>query len=224
MSEKRNFIIYGTWVVIVLILVFMQKGIETANMAHIFVILFLGCQWLLVKPLRTISGTLSARARFIGTGLCCAAMVEAFYMIHKPCFNAIKIVPSMSLSTMVNCYAIDLAFTLPVYLAVFSALWYFSNNYRYTLLQYALTFSLAQALGDGGVFFFAASPFLLLFIPYTLINYHAMNVLPWLLVREELHPEKAGWQKFVIPPAAIVLIYLAGGALIKIVGAFFKLT
>ncbi|MDQ7825944.1 MAG: hypothetical protein RDV48_24285 [Candidatus Eremiobacteraeota bacterium] len=52
---------------------------------------------------------------------------------------------------------------------------------------------------------------------------HAMNFLPYLLVREDIHPRLSGWQKYVIPPCVVILIYLAGGALIKLAGSMFSL-
>jgi len=223
MAQRYHFILYATWLFIVLVLVFMQKGIETANLTHGLVILFLILQFLLVKNLAPLPGRWSCRSRFLATGLFNAAVIEGFYMIHEPVFKVLKCVPSMSLSAMVRNYAIDLAFTLPVYLAVFSVIWYCINKYQYTLFQYLIVFSLGQALGDGGVFFFSASPFLLLFIPYTLVNYHAMNVLPFVLVRDHLPPGETGWKKLVVPPLAVILVYLAGGALIKMVGSLFTL-
>jgi hypothetical protein len=223
-DQRRYFILYAIWAVIVFILVFIQKGIETAHVAHGLVILFLGIQFLLMNALKKLVNRRSCRIQFLVYCLCCAALVEGFYMIHEPVFKAVKIVPSMSLSSMAGNYLVDLAFTLPVYLAVFSALWYFITLYQYTPWQYFIIFSAAQALGDGGVFFFSASPFLLLFIPYTLINYQAMNFLPYLLVRDMIQPGKTGWQKFVIPPLVIILIYLTGGAMIKLVGALFSLS
>lgn len=222
-GQRNYFIIYALWTLVVLILVFLQKGVETANITHVFVIVFGGVQFLLLRPIQQRLARWSGRARFLAIGLVNAAFIEGFYMIHEPVFKAVKIVPSMSLQAMAGNYLVDLAFTLPVYLAVFSAIWYFINKYKYTPFQYLIVFSLGQALGDGGVFFFSASPFLLLFIPYTLINYHAMNFLPFLLVRDSLEPGRAGWQKLVIPPMTIILLYLAGGALIKVVGALFSL-
>jgi hypothetical protein len=222
--ERNYFIIYAIWAVLVFVLVLIKRGIESANIAHTLVILFLGIQFLVIKSLKDMLSAYSCRARFLMSGLSCAALIEGFYMIHEPVFKAVKIVPSMSFSSMVSSYVIDLVFTLPVYLAVFLALWYFINRYQYTLWQYFIIFSLGQALGDGGIFLFSATPSLSLFIPYTLINYHAMNLLPYLLIRENIQPQKAGWQKFIIPPLVIILFYLTGGALIKIMGSLFSLS
>jgi len=223
-GQQICFIVYALWSVLVFAIVFAIRGIDSAGVTGILVILFLGVQFLLMSRVKTLMAGLSGRARFLLCSLLCASVVEGFHMIHEPVFGLLRITPAMSVKSMVVSYGIDLAFTLPVYLAVFSVLWFFINLYRYTLWQYFIVFGIAQALGDGGVFFFSSKPFLLLFIPYTLVNYHAMNVLPFLLVQDCIEPVKTGWRKYVMAPCAVVAVYLAGGALIKAVGSLFSLS
>lgn len=221
-GQQNYFIVYAIWTIAVFILVFIKGGVDSAGLASILAILLLGAQLLFIAPIRAFAARLSSWAGFVLSGLFCSSIVEGFHMIHEPVFKALKIVPAMSVKSMAACYGLDLLFTLPVYLAIFSTIWLFISRYRYTLWQYFIVFSMAQAMGDGGVFFFSSKPFLLLFLPYTLVNYHAMNVLPFLLAQRSIEPLITGWQKYVVAPGAVIAVYLAGGALIKAVGSLFS--
>ena len=85
-----------------------------------------------------------------------------------------------------------------------------------------LIIALSQALGDGG-FFFLAAPFMLFLLPYIMLNYHAMNIVPYLLTRQEVIPKENTWKKYVVPPLTIILVYFVGGLVINVIGAFFSL-
>ncbi|MCR4369399.1 MAG: hypothetical protein NUV67_05845, partial [archaeon] len=80
--------------------------------------------------------------------------------------------------------------------------------------------SLGQALGDG-IAFFLFAPAMLLFLPYVMLNYQAMNVVPFLLSGKNKNVSFPGLKKYLLPVVSIVLIYLIGGIMIKIVGSFF---
>jgi hypothetical protein len=77
---------------------------------------------------------------------------------------------------------------------------------------------LAQTIGDGGLFFFANAPAMLVFLPYPMSNYHAVNVLPFLAARDRLDPGRpvGATARAVVP--AVVATYLVCGALIQAAG------
>ena len=77
---------------------------------------------------------------------------------------------------------------------------------------------MGQALGDGGVFFFAAAPQMLVFLPYPMTNYHACNVLPFVATRDALPaPRVVGGRSWVAVPA-LIAVYLVCGSVIKLAG------
>jgi hypothetical protein len=77
---------------------------------------------------------------------------------------------------------------------------------------------LGRALGDGGAFYFAEAPQMLLFLPYPMANYHACNVLPFVATRDALPTARvAGMRSWMAVPA-LLAVYLACGSLIKLAG------
>lgn len=161
---------------------------------------------------------LAPRARFVVLGTALAAVVEGFHMISTPVFLSLRIGPGTSFAEGLKFYALDLLFTVPAYLVIFPVIWLFVERIRYSTWQYVVVMGLAQALGDGGLFFFAGSPAMLAFLPYPMTNYHAINVLPFLAIRDGLSPSRAeGWRAWLAVPA-VVATYLVLGAIIKLVG------
>ena len=70
-------------------------------------------------------------------------------------------------------------------MVIFSVGWQILQRFRYGLWEYVLLFSAGQALGDGNAFFLA-NPGMLLFLSYVMLNYQAINVIPFLRVRSHL--------------------------------------
>ena len=139
-------------------------------------------------------------------------------MISMPVFLALRIDRETSFAQGLLRYALDLSFTLPAYVLIFALLWFFINRYRYTLWNYILVMGLAQTLGDGGLFFFIDAPAMLFFLPYPMTNYHAINIIPFLAVRDHLPPARsAGAGRYLAIPA-LIGAYLVCGAIIKLVG------
>jgi len=77
---------------------------------------------------------------------------------------------------------------------------------------------LGQALGDGGIFFFAAAPGLLVFLPYPMTNYHACNVLPFVATRDALPAGRVVGRRSWLAVPALIAVYLACGSVIKLAG------
>jgi len=148
-------------------------------------------------------------------------VVEGFHMISTPVFLSLRIGTETSfLQGLIN-YALDLLFTVPAYLVIFSVIWVFVNRYLYPLWHYVIIMGLGQALGDGGLFYFLNAPAMLLFLPYPMTNYHAINVIPFLTVRDDLKRDRpaSAWMYLAIP--ALIGTYLVCGAIIKLLGRFF---
>jgi hypothetical protein len=107
---------------------------------------------------------------------------------------------------------------VPAYVVICAVIWHFVNRYRYALWPYVVTMALGQALGDGGIFFFVEAPQMLVFLPYPMTNYHAVNVIPFLAVRGTLPAARvAGGRSWLAVPA-LIGTYLVCGALIKLAG------
>ena len=77
---------------------------------------------------------------------------------------------------------------------------------------------LGQALGDGGVFFFAAAPQLLFFLPNPMTNYHACNVLPLVATRGALPVACVAGRRSWVAVPALIAVYLVCGSVIKLAG------
>lgn len=215
--------LYCLWATLAVCLAMALAGPSSESMTRLGVIVFLlgqiGLRSIWVKALPW----LAPKARFVVLGTVFAAVVEGFHMISMPVFLSLRIDWDTSLTQGLIHYALDLLFTVPAYLVIFSVIWYFINRYHYTLWRYIFVMGLAQALGDGGLFFFLNAPALLFFLPYPMTNYHAINVIPFLAVRDRLrHGRSASAFSYLAVPGLIVT-YLVCGAIIKRLGRFFGL-
>jgi len=223
-NQNKIFIsLYAFWAVIVFALTFISKGYNPDNITHILIIIFFLVQLTTYPLIRVVSKKFSPKITFLIFGLIFAAVVEGLYMISDPLFESLKFVAGISIGKMISNFLIDLVFTIPVYIVVFLVIWYFINKYNYKLWEYLLFISLGQALGDGGIYFLA-SPFMLVFLPYVMINYHSMNLIPYLLTKNNLKPQNNSWMKYVVPPISIIVLYILFGIIINIIGPLFSLT
>lgn len=144
-------------------------------------------------------------------------------MISRPVFLSLRIGWDTPFTQGLINYAIDLLFTVPAYFVIFSVIWYFINRYQYTLWQYIILMGLAQALGDGGLFFFLNAPAMLFFLPYPMTNYHAINVIPFLAVRDRLNHERLTSSSAYLAVLGVIGTYLICGAIVKLLGKAFGL-
>lgn len=211
--------IYCLWSFLsILFALLVSKNLEE-NITRISVILFLIVQIITLDYIKKISFIKSQKNRFIFTGTILAIFVEGFHMISTPVFSSLKVDFNMSILKILQNYFIDLIFTIPAYLIIFSVIWYFINKYSYSLWDYIIVFGLSQCLGDGGIFYFISSPFMILFLPYPMTNYHAMNIIPFLLVKDDLkHNNEKKLMRYIAIPA-VILTYLICGAIIKYFGS-----
>jgi hypothetical protein len=139
-------------------------------------------------------------------------------MISKPVLDNLIIKKGATFGLFIHNYAIDLALTIPVYFLIFWVMWTLINKFKYTKWEYIFLMALGQAIGDGSSFFFL-NPGLLLLIPFIMLNYHAMNVAPYLQIKDSLESKERSNSKWKYPITifAIWATYFIGGTMIKIV-------
>ncbi len=208
------FLLYVLWCVCTLLLTFYKKGWDVDNVTRILLLCLLSITLIWAIKTRSENRPANPKRFFVGTGVLFAALAEGCYMISHPFLLSLTIRPGMPIMQMVRNYVIDLLFTLPVYVFIFSVIWWLINKYRYGRWEYVFIFALGQALGDGNQTFWHA-PTLLLFIPYVMINYHAMNLAPYLVIERHLPENRSDsrW-RLLIAVLSMVLTYLVGGAVI----------
>lgn len=210
--------LYCIWATLAICLAIAVAGLSSETVTRLLVIGFLIGQIALRAKLEKALRGLAPKTRFVVLGTALAAAVEGFHMISKPVFLSLRVGRETSLAQGPISYALDLLFTVPAYLVIFSVIWYFIERYRYSLWQYVIVMGFAQAIGDGGLFFFLNAPALLVFLPYPMTNYHAINVLPYLAVRGGLNPGRAATARAALAVPAVIGTYLVCGAIIKALG------
>lgn len=217
----KYFKIYLVWAVLVIVLVFVKNKLSTDNITHFFILVYLGLTFLFLN--RKTSPSANPKKQFIWLCVISAAVVEGLYMIQMPVFPGLRVTAGMNAGQILGNYLIDLAFTVPAYFIIFRTIWFLINKYQYNVWQYTIIMALSQGLGDGSRTFLT-NPGLLIFIPYILINYHAMNVAPFLKVQERLPVERSNsFFKYLAPILLLPLVYILCGLVIYSVGAIFKL-
>jgi hypothetical protein len=209
---------YSVWAFSALAASFALRGPDRDNVTRVLIIAFFLAQLICFPTLSRLAKGLNSKVAFIASGMVSAACVEGFYMISSPVFGGLRVTPQTGLEDAAGFYLADLAFTMPAYAVILSMVWFFINRFEYAFWEYFLLFGLAQALGDGGGFFFLASPPMLAFLPYVMLNYHSINAIPYLLVRDGLNPRsRSGW-RLIAPPVAIIVAYFLLGSVIKVAG------
>jgi hypothetical protein len=215
--------LYCLWAIVAIGLSIGLSGLSPESVTRLSVVALLLGELALRPVLVEALPALAPRTRFLVLGTVLAAAVEGMHMISMPVFLALRIDRETSFAQGLLRYALDLSFTLPAYVLIFALLWFFINRYRYTLWNYILVMGLAQTLGDGGLFFFIDAPAMLFFLPYPMTNYHAINVVPFLAVRDHLPAERStGVVRYLAIPA-LIGAYLVCGAIIRLGGRFLGL-
>lgn len=215
--------LYCIWATLAIGLSITLAGLSSESLTRLLVILFLFVQIALRSMLMNSLPWLTPKARFIVLGTVLASVVEGFHMISMPVFLSLRIVRDTSLTQGLINYGLDLLFTVPVYLVIFSVIWGFINRYHFTLWHYIFVMGLAQTLGDGGLFFFLNAPAMLFFLPYPMTNYHTINVIPFLAVRAYLKHERSVSVFTYLAIPGVMGTYFICGVIIKLLGRCFGL-
>ncbi|MRR12387.1 hypothetical protein EG835_07970 [bacterium] len=210
--------IYVLWAVASIAFSLVLAGPSPESLTRVLVLLFFLLQLVARARIASATSGLGPYVRFLLLGTILAAVVEGFHMISRPVFPSLRVTRATPLAEGLGFYALDLLFTAPAYALIFTVIWRFVSRYDYPTWHYALVMGFGQAIGDGGLFFFAAAPAMLFFLPYPMSNYHAVNVLPYLAVRAQLPPGRpAGRLRYLAIPG-LVATYLACGAVIQWTG------
>ncbi len=210
--------LYCLWAAIAIGTSIALAGPSAATLTRLLVLAFLAGQLAFRATLVRALPRLAPRARFVAMGVALAAVVEAFHMISKPVYASLLVGPDTAPAEALRRYAVDLLATVPAYVIIFAVVWFFIKRYRYGAWSYAVLMGLGQTLGDGGIFFFLEAPQMLVFLPYPMTNYHAVNVIPFLAVRGTLAaPRVANGRRWLAVPA-LIGTYLVCGAVIKLAG------
>lgn len=222
-AERVALWLYGLWTAFVVLVALMREGLSANNVTRLLVIAFL----LAGIAARRLWPPRAARHPARWFVLRCARnalVVELCYMVSRPAYASLRVTADTPWRVAVANTAIDFAVTFPAYLVIFAAFWWLLRRNAYRVGEYALVFSLAQALGDGNAAFLA-NPALLLFAPYVMTNYQAIQVTPFLALRDqgvwaEARPEGAwAWaRRIALPLVVIPAVYWVTGAVILVVG------
>ena len=209
--------LYLLWALVALGLAFAQPGHSLDHATRVLLLLFVGLQLAAAPALRRALARWQPRTRFVLCAMFLAALVEGLYMFTRPAFACLQVTRETPALRALNYYLSDLALTWPAYFVIFLVIWRQLNRYRYSFWEYALVMGMGQALGDGFVFFVSA-PVMVAFLPYQMLNYHAMNILPYLVVRDDLDPQASRSARRFLALPLLVAVYLACGAMIAFVG------
>lgn len=203
---------YLVWSIAAVATVFLKDGLNADNVTRLLVI---GILVLSLTVRQFLPSPVHPKGFFIAYGVLLAGLVEGAYMISEPVMPRLLITWESSLGEIAINYGLDLLLTTPVYALIFWVIWKLLHKFSYTTWEYVILMGLGQALGDGNVFFWA-SPAMLVFIPYIMLNYHAMNVSPFLSVQKHVEgiPHSVSLWKYPITVLALVATYLFGGGII----------
>ncbi|MFA5877858.1 MAG: hypothetical protein WC845_00610 [Candidatus Staskawiczbacteria bacterium] len=212
--------VYVVWAVFVITAIFVKDGLSNDDITHILIIIILISSLAIFRLIKPKNNKLF----FIFSCVILAALVEGAYMITNPIAPSLLVDKSFTFIQFVHNYAIDLLLTIPFYFLLFWIVWRLINKFYFSIWEYVFLMALSQALGDGNSFFIV-QPLALLVVPYVMLNYHAMNVAPFLRIQSCLsdRPRSNSRWKYPVTIFALLFAYLVGGFIIKIVVEVFGL-
>lgn len=213
--------IYATIAALQVAVVLAKEGLSADNVTRLLILAYLVATlaWWLATRRRARAVT---PVSFVLRCSLNAMFVEATYMISRPVFSALLVTRETPVGDALTNTLIDFAFTFPVYVALYSIVWLMIRRFPYRISEYVVVFSLAQSLGDGNAFFLA-NPAMLAFAPWVMLNYQAINIVPYLIVRPSL-PARASTSalaavaRIAVPLVSIPVAYWFLGAAIQVIG------
>jgi hypothetical protein len=194
------------------------QGFGPDVITHALILALFAVQLFLLDWLRSALRRVGPKWRFVAPSMFFAALVEGSYMISKPLDPSLLITKDTPVQEAFRRLAVDLVLTTPAYAVIFWFMWRLISRFRYALWEFVILMAAGQALGDANEYL-RGTPSMLLFLPYLMLNYHAMQVVPFLLVREELEANASGWKRVALPLVGLPAVYLVCGFSVKLVGA-----
>ncbi len=220
MKQKKLFIILGVWTLFSLSIPLLRDGLSRDSITRLLILAYflLSLLWFYKKG--QFLQIKNPKKSFILWCTINAMVMEICYMISRPLDMSLLITSNTSFLQGLQNTAVDLILTLPAYLLIFYVIWRLIKRYNYSPFAFFFLMGLGQALGDGNIFFLA-NPVLLAFIPYVMLNYWAMNFVPFLLVRNNLgntSQQDSKWKKIILPIVLLPITYFVAGATILTLG------
>lgn len=208
---------YVAWGAVVLGIVLVKDGATPDNLTHLAILGWLAITASLLRALRAVAARIGAAQLFVIASVVSAAVVEVCYMITAPLHPSLLVTRETGAGAMLRNVAVDLALTIPAYVLIFALVWQLVRRYDYRALEFTVLVSAGQALGDG-MAFFTANPATLLMLPYVMINYHAMSLVPFLATRDALPAgRRRGIGMVVLPLVGLPLVYgIVGTAIVAL--------
>lgn len=210
----------GVWFLISVILPILNGGINMEFITRVLVLLYFLASLLWYYKKGRFIKIENSKKVFIIWATVNAAFVEIFHMISNPLNKALLITSNTSFADAIKFTSIDLVLTFPAYIIIFTVMWQFIKRYDYSPFAFFFIMSLGQSLGDGNAFFIL-NPALLILVPYIMVNYWAMNFIPYMTLRggivREIKPENK-FKKYILPLIVIPLTYLVAAGIILTIG------
>lgn len=210
----------GVWFLISITLPLFNGGINNEFITRLLVLAYLLASLFWFYKKGRFMTVVNPKKTFIIWAVINAMFVEIFHMISNPLNMSLLITSSTSFADAIKFTSIDLILTFPAYIIIFSVMWQFIKRYDYSPFAFFLIMSLGQALGDGNAFFIL-NPLLLILVPYVMVNYWAMNFVPYLVIRSSVAREAgpvSKFKKYVLPVIVIPLTYLVAAGIILTIG------
>jgi hypothetical protein len=215
--DRRALLVYGVWLAIAALLGF-AHGSNEDNSTRGLILAFFLLQLAAIRPLRSALQRFAPAPRFIGLSVLSGLVVEGCYMVSRPIDASLLVSSSTPPIRALELYLIDITLAGPAYVVIFWFMWRLLGRFRYELWELVILMGAGQALGDGSAYFTQA-PWMLLFLPVLMTNYHAMQVVPFLLVEREASGSDRSWMRIAVPLLGLPLIYVVLGFGVKLLGA-----
>ena len=209
----------GVWLLISLVLPMLHDGLNRDTITRLLVLTYflLSLLWFYKKG--QFVEAKNPKRTFIVWCVINAMVVEMFHMISRPLQMSLLITSGTPFPQALHNTVVDLVLTFPAYIFIFWVVWYMAARYRYTAFSFFFLMGLGQALGDGNGFFLV-NPGALIFVPYVMLNYWAMNFVPYLVVRNDISStlSDSKFKKIILPIVLLPLTYVVAAGPILTIG------
>lgn len=207
---------YFVWAAVAFAWALLQNGFSLDNRIHLAALGFFFIQIVAFRFFRP--NVARPGLWFLSQALLGAIAIEGLHMFSNPVFPRLMILRTTPAASALRNYAIDLLFTVPVYIALFGWVWFLVKRYRWSRWEYAIWICAGQALGDG-ISMWRANPFMLFFLPYVMVNYQAMSAVAYAEIEPLLPNDRpeGRWAKIIGALIGIPALYFFGATILFIV-------